>query len=170
MMKGVRRQAVGSQRPRESRVRLDEHLVHAIVPLPTRIVVDTRWALTRNVLNEGAAERHVHHLYAATDGERGKPAPSRFDDQRDLAFITAFVDLDSGVWRLSVTGRGNVLAACDDETGYSVENGTCRRRRQRGDDQRHEADMLERIGVRGVHTDASRATNEFRCGRHADER
>ena len=170
MMKGVRRQAVGAERPRESRVRLDEHLVHAIVPIATRIVVDTRWALTGNVLNEGATERHVHHLYAATDGERGKPTPSRLDDQRDLAFITAFVDLDGGVWRLSVTGRGNVLAACDDETGYSVENGTCCHGRQRGDNQWHETNALERIGVRGVHTDARCATNDLRGGRHADER
>ena len=93
MMRGIGRETVRAQCAGEIGVFFEADFVHPLIAASARIVVRRIGTLARNVLNEGAAERHIHDLNAAADRERWQAPASCFDDQGDLAFVAGLVRL-----------------------------------------------------------------------------
>src|SRR5256885_16711550 len=92
-MKGVRDEPLGTKSARELRPVLDDHVVNPRGAIDVGVVVDVSGLLTRNVLNERSAERHVDDLKPTTDGECRNPSALGFARQGDLAGVARVVDV-----------------------------------------------------------------------------
>src|SRR5206468_5418733 len=76
---------------REGAVVDDGDVVHARAAIPVTGVPERRGPLGGDVLNERPAERHVDHLNAATDGQRGETELARREHERDLGLVALTV-------------------------------------------------------------------------------
>ena len=141
----------------------------ARIAIAPGIVIDRRWALAGNVLNQSTAQRYVQDLNAATDGEHREPAAVRFDDQRDLTLVAPLVHFDRRMCRLAIPRRIHIFAARHDETSDSLEHGVSGRRGERGHNEGNESDMLEGFGIGRVHSHAGYAANELSRGRDGNK-
>lgn len=75
------------------------------------------------VLVQGAAERHVEHLRAATDAQHRQAPIQRTTQQRELPGVAGGPRLIGGRMRLlAIRGRVQVVAAGNDQRVQAVED------------------------------------------------
>jgi len=146
---------------------VDDDLVDATRSIDVRIMIDVPTALAGNVLYERSAKGNVRDLNATTDCECRNSTMFCLAGEHQLAGISRVVDVDDGWMRLRiVVAWVQILASGEQEARDSVEHACCELRiRDRWNDQGHEANRRECLGVRLIHAYPRESTNDFGgCG------
>ena len=98
-------------------------------------MIDGFGALSRDVLNERATQRHVHHLNAPADRQGRDTQLDCRSGERELVGIARGVCFASrGMRRFAEQARIDVFAAREDEPRDVVEGADCERRIDRRQD------------------------------------